>query len=292
MGGDDVLAYRGEQSRVTDDISVHSCSACGAINSVSMDCIHGIMVCEECGSVAQMVGLVSSITFNQHGQREGVMVGAKDSGAQAGLKSMKSPEARKSVQRSRSYDAFIELARIMAVRANALELPQHVKDEALSYAERLSQRLRGAWKRDMVVSSAIYVAVRVNHIPLTLMDLTSVLSIDVFTIGRYYRKAVELLGVCIPQWDPRILLPRTIMQVLREYKGQTDWCSTPKKSLILRDAIEILEWIQSRDIRGVHPLTCMGAAVVVAMEMNQVRQFCSCTPRAVYSCCFLFLLEL
>ena len=149
-----------------------ACQMCGQPDSVSFDYVHGLLVCEECGAILPTQDLVAPVEFNKFGEPEGVLVGAKDTGADISARHLHHASARKAVQRSRPYDPVVPLRKILTLQSSKLQLAKNIVEEAESYVERIAKNLRGAWRRDILVSSAIYLAIRLNNVPLTLLDMT------------------------------------------------------------------------------------------------------------------------
>ena len=271
------------------------CVSCGKQGTVSLDYVHGILVCEACGSCQVSVGtnhqqewyrgyeLVSSIQFDQHGRPEGIVrIHPNDSGTLAGVHSMHSERARKAVQYAQPYDASFPLKKLLVSYGNGLNVPKHVVEQATLYAVKLLDVLKkGSWKRELIVASAMYIAIRMNRLPLTLLDIMSQgihTGLNVYVVGRYYRTAVHLLGLDVPLMEPATLLPRLVEKIFAlrgaivyQYgEGGEEESKKDTKRIVLEDATAFLRWLSSREVHAAHPHTIASVSIVMALEMNDM----------------------
>lgn len=251
------------------------CSTCGGEGTVWVDHVHGMLVCEVCGSVSGASGrvrqgddnLVSSISFDQYGNPEGVFVEMKDSGTGAGAWTMQSVRARHAVQRAQPYNPSIPLKKLLQSVGNRLSLSPSVMHQAEVHTMQLSEALKGSWRRDLIVASSLYITIRLNRLPLTLVDVMAVTGLNVFLIGRYYRAAAAMLKLEIPGIDAKVLLPK-LLETLQFTRDDPSW-HWPGDAL-LHDAEMVHDWIMKRDEHAPHPLTLAGASIIAAMEMNGI----------------------
>lgn len=252
-----------------DEDEGRDCQVCGGSHSVTMDFVHGILVCEDCGAVVPIVDLVTTIGFSEQGQPLGHLVDAKDSGMNVSMLTMQNEATKRAIQRSREYNPMKRLREILRAQSVQLGLSKPVLEEAELYMERLSHAVKGTWKRSVLVGAALYIAIRQNKLPLTLLDLTSVTGIRIFTLGKYYCQALQILSMDVPPMDSRILLPKGIQRFMEQVKDVKliDSCDVS----LCEDAELALGYILQNDTGSVHPLTSVGAAVVMAIEMNNVR---------------------
>ena len=274
--GEGICAYS-EMDKLDEDEG-RDCQLCGGSHSVTMDFVHGILVCEDCGAVVPLVDLVPTIGFSEQGQPLGHMVGAKDSGMDVSMLTMKTDAAKRAIKRSREYNPMKRLREMLRAQSVQLGLSKPVLEEAELYMERLSNAVKGSWKRSVLVGAALYIAIRQNKLPLTLLDLTSVTGIRIFTLGKYYCQALQILSMEVPAVDSKILLPKGIQRFMEQIQDSDTGLEYFDASLY-EDAELALGYILQNDAGSVHPLTSVGAAVVMAIEMNNVRM---CTTAQVY----------
>lgn len=249
-----------------DDIT--SCKHCPTCNTLSVifDFLQGIHVCEECGRVLQGEDLVHSIfTGDDTNTTTGIFVGARDSGLQASLRNINDPLLAQAIQRTRPHEASKKFLDSLKIIADQLQLPSEAYQQAIAHLERLVPIAAGAWKRELLAAAAAYTAIRLNSLPLSLLDLSVATRIDVYTLGSCYRYAVAMLGVRPPRVRPQVLLPRCLHKVLL---GKT----TPSKSTVSvrEDGLTVLDWMDRHDIGTSYPLSAVAAAIILALDMNSV----------------------
>ena len=103
-----------------DEDEGRDCQVCGGSHSVTMDFVHGILVCEDCGAVVPIVDLVTTIGFSEQGQPLGHLVDAKDSGMNVSMLTMQNEATKRAIQRSREYNPMKRLREIL--RAQSVQL--------------------------------------------------------------------------------------------------------------------------------------------------------------------------
>lgn len=313
---DNVKALGGGEDMEAEERTL-TCASCGRQGTVSLDYIQGILVCEDCGHCymsAQVrkehhekmqrhdsltlyggYDLVSNVQFDQYGRPEGIVrVNAHDSGMQAGVHSMQSARARKAVQFAQPYDASFHIKKTIMSYGNGLGLPRHVVDQAQAYAlELLDVLKKGSWRRELIVVAALYISVRMNRLPLTLLDIMSQCmhaGLNVYVVGKYYRLAVETLGLEIPVMDGSVLLPKLVERIFSSdaivysrhgcttYVNNDSTCNKNKyydgrkdiRGKILDDATRFLEWLSKRELHAAHPQTIASVSLVISLEMNEI----------------------
>ena len=272
-----------------------SCDSCGGKDTVSMEYIHGVLVCEECGAVKvhytlpsqdvegapsvqhRIENLQTTVTFDRYGRPEGKMIDMnKDyTGEKASTYALPSSRARQLIQQGRPYDAYIPMKKILMAYGHGLGLPKHVLDESEIYAINLLATLKGSWRRELLVTAALYIAIRMNQLPLTLLDVMSQCTgtgISMYSIGKHYRTAVQMLGLRMPMVEYEILLPKLLDSVLNSVPHSETPLKTHKvRSQVISDAEMLLQWVSKREFEHVsHPLTLASACLVLALEMNQL----------------------
>ena len=235
-------------------------------SSVAFDYLSGLAVCESCGRVLENEDLVSSIFIEGDQRPQGVFISEKDSGLGASASNLYGTGIGRTIQRSRSKEPMHKLRQHLKLVADGLSLSNDVTEEAEEYLERLRPNMPGTWRREDLAAAAAYIAVRQNNLPLTLLDLAKATHIDVYTLGKFYRQATETLGIPPPQVQAQTLLARAISKLELE--------SRALGAQVEVDAAAMMHWIDSHLIGGSrHPLVAVGAALVVALEMNNVGYF-------------------
>lgn len=111
---------------------------------------------------------------------------------------------------------------------------------------------------------------RLNKLPLTLADLSGSVQIDVHTLGHYYCALCRLLDLQPPLLLPADLLPRSVDRVTAEAVARGA-LAAGTVAAVQRDAGMLLDWMHRQLNQRQFPLGCVGAALVLAAEMNTVR---------------------
>jgi hypothetical protein len=246
---------------MADQLEAQTCPACEAA-TVVYDYLQGVSVCERCGRVTDDVDLAPQVFDSATSRPGGVFVGPRDSGLGASGQLLHGSAAGRLVQRARPKDPIVKMRAVLAALAAQLGLPPRVRTHADRYLEQLTPRLAGAWRREHVAAAAAYAAVRVNQVPLTLLDVAAALQADMFVLGRCYRASLQLLDLRPPQLRPADLLPRTVARVMPGAPAGA--------AAVQRDAELALAWMDAHLVGRQHPLVALGAAVMVACEMNSV----------------------
>jgi transcription initiation factor TFIIIB Brf1 subunit/transcription initiation factor TFIIB len=250
--------------------SPRRCPHCEAL-SVIYDYTQGISACEECGHVENAANLVPQrFASSAPGTAPtGVFVAGKDSGVGAARAMLGSGRGLRLLG-ARPDEALHRVGRRLAALCDGLALTQPVRRQAEACVERLKNEGTGNWRAEEVVVAAAYYAIRTNNLPLTLLDVAAASQVDVYTIGRSYRAACAMLGEETPYVNPADLLPRSISRVMAGSGG----AAAAVADRIRVDAAAALLWMQ-RHLKGGsgHPIVAAAAAIVLALDMNNVRLF-------------------
>lgn len=110
---------------------------------------------------------------------------------------------------------------------------------------------------------------RLNSLPITLADLSAALQVDVHTLGSHYQALCRLLGLQPPLLMAGALLPRAVDRVAAE-AAAAGALGGATPAALQRDAEALLGWMDQQVERGQHPMAGVGAALVLAAEMNTV----------------------
>lgn len=240
-------------------------------HAVGFDYLQGLSVCEACGHVLQDEELVSQVLYvGKEDQRPaGVIVGSKDSGLEASLHMLRGTRVGTAVHRSRPRNSALHVAKTVKEISNKMRLSSSVVSEADLYMEKVLKAAHGSWRLELVAASAVYMAIRQNNVPLTLLDLADATQQNIYALGRYYRLAIRMLDIHPPQ----IRVADHLHRALARY-----YASASVQKVVENDATAVLHWIQDQFVEGSrHPLVMLGVAILVSLEMNNV----SCNDRAL-----------
>jgi transcription initiation factor TFIIIB Brf1 subunit/transcription initiation factor TFIIB len=260
-----------EEGRLEDALT-HGPGLCPRCHehAAGFDYLQGLSVCEACGHVLQDEELVSQVLFvgKEDQKPAGVIVGSKDSGLEASLRMLRGTRVGTAVHRTRPKNSAIHVAKTVKEISNKMHLSSSVASEAELYMEKVLKAAHGSWRLELVAASAVYMAIRQNNVPLTLLDLADATHQNLYALGRYYRLAIRMLDI----HPPPIRVADHLHRALARY-----YASTSVQKGVENDATEVLHWMEEQFIEGSrHPLVMLGVAILVSLEMNNVS--CNNTP--------------
>lgn len=126
-------------------------------------------------------------------------------------------------------------------------------------------------------------ACRLDSLPLTLADLSGPCHIPACTLGRHYVALCRLLGLAPPLLLAPHLLPRCVERVAAQ-AVQGGVLTAAQVAALRRDAGAMLGWMSAQMARQAYPLAAVGAALVLAAEMNTVGAGAATCLRALPWC--------
>lgn len=262
------------------------CTGCGKEGVIFWDDVDGVFVCHSCeqwmylptGSGEEAVvmeghdDLVNDRPYDPRGANYGtVPVVAEDDGGCVAMNTVATPGARRAIQRGRSYDANVPLKRFVREYGDHLKLTKPVVEEAFEYASRIHRKLPSrSMKLQLMAMSGVYAAIRMNRLPLTLVDLVAMNpkgDLSVYAIGRSYRMCVSALSLQVPMMEPAGLVPKLFDMLLGRCDGEL---YGPARDAVLRDAKLLIGFISGTETRAQHPTVLAATAIYLAMEMNML----------------------
>lgn len=245
---------------VESEHAARVCPSCDAL-AVAFDPLQGLSVCENCGRVVGDSLLVPHVFEGDDNRRAGVYVGPEDSGTMASAHLLQGTAAAKAIQSAPSKQPIFKSRQVLKSLCSKLDLPPAATEQAQVYLQTLSDKMAGGWSREHLAAGAAYASIRVNQLPLTLLDLASALQEDVVTLGRRYRDSIHLLGLHPPHMQASNLLDRAVGRVMP---------GSHAVPAVRQDAALVLQWMDAHLADKRRPLTTLGAAIVTACEMNNV----------------------
>ena len=261
------------------------CTGCGKEGVVFWDDMDGVFVCHNCeqwvslsgsgGEAVVMEGyddLVNDRPYDPRGAYYGsVPVVADDTGTWLATNTISTRGTRREIHGGRPYNANVPLRKFVEEYGNHLKLTKPVVDEAMEYASRIHKTLPSrSMKLQLMALSALYAAIRMNRLPLTLVDLVAMLpkgDLSVYAIGRAYRVCLAGLQLQVPVMEPAGLVPKLFEMLLRRYDGELDG---PTREAVLRDAKQLIGFISGTEARAQHPTVLAATSIYLAMEMNML----------------------
>lgn len=232
-----------------------SCKYCGA-TEIDVDRARGDAVCTNCGAVLEDTLIVSEVQFEETaggGSRAvGQMVTGSGGARIQGFRYGGSKAARE-----------LTIARVrttMKLIADQLQLNDDIVESAMRlYETALIRNFTVGRRRSHVLAACIYITCRVKESSLMLLDISDVVQVNVYELGRTYTKLAHELFINIPVLDPCIYVTRYAQKL--ELDGDTHKVSLTALRLLQRMK---RDWMAI----GRRPSGLCGAALLVAARMH------------------------
>lgn len=236
-------------------MSTQSCRYCGA-TEIDVDRARGDAVCTNCGAVLEDTLIVSEVQFEETaggGSRAvGQMVTGSGGTRIQGFRYGGSKAARE-----------LTIARVrttMKLIADQLQLNDDIVESAMRlYETALIRNFTVGRRRSHVLAACIYITCRVKESSLMLLDISDVVQVNVYELGRTYTKLAHELFINIPVLDPCIYVTRYAQKL--ELDGDTHKVSLTALRLLQRMK---RDWMAI----GRRPSGLCGAALLVAARMH------------------------
>lgn len=237
--------------------STKACQFCGC-SEIDTDPTRGDAVCTGCGSVLENSIIVSEIQFeeNAHGGSRAIgqlismdgTPGRNMSGFQHG-----------SGKESREITLMKARRTILQV-AGRLSLNQHCIDMAFNfYKMALTRHLTRGRRNSHVIAACIYMVCRIEGTPHMLLDLSDVVQVNVYELGKAFLKLSSSLCLNIPAIDPCLYIVRFAHHL--EFGDKTHEVSMTALRMVQRMK---RDWMHT----GRRPSGLCGAALLVASRLH------------------------
>lgn len=219
----------------------------------------GEVYCTTCGHVVESNMIVSEVQFE-----EGARGGSHVIGKHVGESGCARPNIGSIFGSSReSRQATLDSAKnkIKAVAAQ-LRLNGHCTDVAFNlYKRALQKRLTHGRKNTHVVAACIYITCRTESTSHMLLDLSDVMQVNVYELGKTYLKLSNALHIRIPAIDPCIYIVRFAAKLdLSDKAHEIEMTAMRIAQRMKRD------WMHF----GRRPSGLCGAALLVAARLHDV----------------------
>lgn len=253
--------------------STKACQHCGC-SEIDTDPTRGDAVCTGCGSVLENSIIVSEIQFeeNAHGGSRAIgqlismdgTPGRNMSGFQHG-----------SGKESREITLMKARRTILQV-AGRLSLNQHCIDMAFNfYKMALTRHLTRGRRNSHVIAACIYMVCRIEGTPHMLLDLSDVVQVNVYELGKAFLKLSSSLCLNIPAIDPCLYIVRFAHHL--EFGDKTHEVSMTALRLVQRMK---RDWMHT----GRRPSGLCGAALLVASRLHDFNRTVRDLVRVVKVC--------
>ncbi|CAN8000666.1 unnamed protein product [Ixodes hexagonus] len=253
--------------------STKACQHCGC-SEIDTDPARGDAVCTNCGSVLEDSIIVSEIQFeeNAHGGSRaiGQLISADGTSGRSlgGFQHGSGKESRAlTLQKARR--------KIVQV-AERLRLNQHCIDTAFNfYKMALTRHLTRGRRHSHVVAACIYMVCRIEGTPHMLLDLSDVVQVNVYELGKTFLKLSSALCINIPAIDPCLYIVRFAHHL--EFADKTHEVSMTALRLVQRMK---RDWMHT----GRRPSGLCGAALLVASRLHDFNRTIKDLVRVVKVC--------
>uniref|UniRef100_A0A672FYK7 Transcription factor IIIB 90 kDa subunit n=1 Tax=Salarias fasciatus TaxID=181472 RepID=A0A672FYK7_SALFA len=244
-------------------MSSRVCKNCGGTD-VDVDQARGDAVCMGCGSVLEDNIIVSEVEFVETGGGGSLAVGqfvSSEGGAKlpsfgdSHLMGMGRESRAQTLQRAKQHITTV---------GHQLQMSQHCLDTAFNfYKMALTRRLTSGRKAAHVIAACIYMVCRTEGTPHMLLDLSDLLQVNVYILGRTFLVLARELCINAPAIDPCLYIPRFAQ--LLEFGEKNHDVSMTAMRLVQRMK---RDWMHT----GRRPSGLCGAALLVAARMHEFRR--------------------
>ncbi|KAL3279181.1 hypothetical protein HHI36_016694 [Cryptolaemus montrouzieri] len=240
--------------------SGHKCKSCGC-TEIEVDSARGDAVCTNCGAVLEDNIIVAEVQFEEgnHGTSSaiGQFVSADSKGG--ATKFGASFHVGLGVE---SREITLKKARRgIQHLCNQLMLNQHSVDTACSFFKMaLSRNLTKGRKNTHVHAACVYLVCRTEGTAHLLIDISDILQICCYELGRTYLKLSQALCINIPAMDPCLYILRFAAKL--EFGAKTQQVANTALRLVQRMKRDSMH-------SGRRPSGLCGAALLMAARLHE-----------------------
>ncbi|XP_029937884.1 BRF1 general transcription factor IIIB subunit a [Myripristis murdjan] len=239
------------------------CRNCGG-SDIDVDQSRGNAVCMGCGSVLEDNIIVSEVEFVETGGGGSSAVGQFVSDDAGG----KHPTFGDG-----NYTGIGKESRALTLQkgkqqintlGHQLKMNQHCLNTAFNfYKMALNKHLTRGRKSSHVIAACLYLVCRTEGTPHMLLDLSDILQVNVYVLGRTFLALARELCINAPAIDPCLYIPRFAQ--LLEFGEKNHDVSMTALRLVQRMK---RDWMHT----GRRPSGLCGAALLVAARMHEFRR--------------------
>uniref|UniRef100_A0A8C6SHJ3 Transcription factor IIIB 90 kDa subunit n=1 Tax=Neogobius melanostomus TaxID=47308 RepID=A0A8C6SHJ3_9GOBI len=238
------------------------CRQCGS-SEVDVDHARGVSVCMGCGSVLEDSLIVSEVEFVESGGGGSLAVGQFVS-AQGGSKLPTFGDSHISLGRESRAQTLQKAKGHIGIMGHQLQMSQHCLDTAFNfYRMALTKGLTRGRKSIHVIAACLYMVCRTEGTPHMLLDLSDLVQVNVYILGKTFLVLARELCINAPAIDPCLYIPRFAQ--LLEFGEKNHDVSMTALRLVQRMK---RDWMHT----GRRPSGLCGAALLVAARMHDFRR--------------------
>ncbi|XP_047248868.1 BRF1 RNA polymerase III transcription initiation factor subunit a [Girardinichthys multiradiatus] len=235
------------------------CKHCGS-SDIDVDHARGDAVCMGCGSVLEDNIIVSEVEFVETGGGGSLAVGQFVS-SEGGPKNPSFGDGHFSGMGSESRAQTLQRAKQhINTLGHQLQMNQHCLDTAFNfYKMALNKSLTRGRKSAHVMAACIYLVCRTEGTPHMLLDLSDILQVNVYVLGKTFLLLAKELCINAPAIDPCLYIPRfTQMLEFGEKSREVSMTALRLVQRMKRD------WMHT----GRRPSGLCGAALLVSARLH------------------------
>lgn len=239
------------------------CRGCGGTD-IELDSARGDAVCTGCGSVLEDNIIVSEVQFVENSGGGSSAVGQFVSLDGAGKTPTLGGGFHVNLGKESRAQTLQNGRRHIHHLGNQLQLNQHCLDTAFNFFKMaVSKHLTRGRKMAHVIAACLYLVCRTEGTPHMLLDLSDLLQVNVYVLGKTFLLLARELCINAPAIDPCLYIPR--FAHLLEFGDRNHEVSMTALRLLQRMK---RDWMHT----GRRPSGLCGAALLVAARMHDFRR--------------------
>ncbi|XP_071800924.1 transcription factor IIIB 90 kDa subunit-like isoform X2 [Asterias amurensis] len=234
------------------------CKTCGG-SEIDTDQARGSAVCVNCGSVIEDNFIVSEVNFAENSLGGTSVVGQFVSSEGGKSHSLGGNFRHGFGKESRAITLQTGKGKINGLGAQ-LQLNQHCLDTAYNFFKMaVSKKLTRGRKTSHIVAACLYLVCRTEGTPHMLLDLSDLLQVNVYVLGKTYLKLSQELHINVPAIDPCLYIHRFAHKLeLTEKVHEVSMTALRLVGRMKRDWMHL----------GRRPSGLCGAALLVAARLH------------------------
>ncbi|XP_057320549.1 transcription factor IIIB 90 kDa subunit [Microplitis mediator] len=239
--------------------SLTKCRSCGS-NDIETDPARGDAVCTSCGVVFEDQLIVSETTFEETSSGNMMVVGQFVANDSTGVASGFGAGYR--INSKESHEITIQNARKGITHlCQQLHLkPYNIEMSVNFYKMALYRNLTRGRKQAHNHAACVYITCRTEKTSHLLIDISDVLQIDVYELGRTYLKFIKAFSLTMPSMDPCLYIIRYASKL--DFGSKTHEVSTTASRLVTRMKRDSIH-------SGRRPSGLCGAALLIAARLHE-----------------------
>uniref|UniRef100_A0A1A7XI59 Transcription factor IIIB 90 kDa subunit n=1 Tax=Iconisemion striatum TaxID=60296 RepID=A0A1A7XI59_9TELE len=244
-------------------MSSRVCQTCGG-SDIDVDQARGSAVCTSCGSVLEDNIIVSEVQFVEGSGGVSSTVGQFVSADGPVKAPLLGSGFHVSVGKESRAQTLQSGKRQIQQLGSQLQLNQHCLDTAFNFFKLVvSKHLTRGRKMEHVIAACLYLVCRTEGTPHMLLDLSDLLQVNVYILGKTFLLLARELCINAPAIDPCLYIPRFAHML--EFGVKTHEVSMTALRLVQRMK---RDWMHM----GRRPSGLCGAALLVAARMHKFRR--------------------